>query len=128
MKLLTGPLFDKNRIPAPKAYVERFNLTEKEAMGNGYNGFFLYRVPNDTAFLRVVASSGDGWDHVSVSLEHRCPTWAEMDWVKRLFFKDNEVAFQLHPKPSDHINIHPYTLHLWRPLNRNIPLPPAHLV
>lgn len=128
MKLLTGPLFDNNRVPAPKQYAERFNLTEKERMGDGYNGFFIYRFPGDTAMLRVVASSGDGWDHVSVSLEYRCPTWAEMDWVKRLFFKDNEAAFQLHPKPSNHINTHPYTLHLWRPLNAPIPLPPAHLV
>lgn len=128
MKYLKGPLFDNNRIKAPPHYVERFKLTEEQARGDAFNGFFLYRVPDDTAMLRIIASVGDGWDHVSVSLEWRCPTWAEMDWVKRLFFKDNEVAFQLHPKPSNHINIHPYTLHLWRPLHGSIPQPPAHLV
>jgi hypothetical protein len=37
------------------------------------NGAF--RVPGG---LRVIASDGEGWDHVSVSLPDRCPTWEEM--------------------------------------------------
>jgi hypothetical protein len=78
--------------------------------------------------LRVIASAGEGWDHVSVSLQHRCPTWDELEFVKRHFFKSDEVAMQLHLPPSDHINIHPYCLHLWRPHTGEIPLPPRGMV
>ena len=73
--------------------------------------FFLWRGTP----LKVIASNGGGWDHVSVSCQNRCPTWAEMDYVKNLFFKDDEVVIQLHVAKSDHINYHPYCLHLWRP-------------
>jgi hypothetical protein len=65
--------------------------------------------------MKVIISNGGGWDHVSVSLENRCPTWKEMCAVKDLFFKDDEVAMQLHVAKADHINHHPFCLHLWRP-------------
>ena len=70
----------------------------------------------------------DGWDHVSVSLPGRCPTWEEMCHTKALFFRDNEWVMQLHPPESENISNHPYCLHLWRPTLSSIPLPPAHMV
>jgi hypothetical protein len=65
--------------------------------------------------LRIIASWTGGWDHVSVSLPNRCPTWEEMEKVKRAFFKETEYAMQLHVPPSEHRNYHPYCLHIWRP-------------
>ena len=78
--------------------------------------------------LRIIAVSDAGWDHVSVSLSDRCPRWHEMEQVKRLFFEPDEVAMQLHVTPEDHVNIHPYVLHLWRPRDLEIPLPPKAMV
>jgi hypothetical protein len=48
---------------------------------------------------------------VSISLPDRCPTWAEMSFIHGRFFKGDEEAMQLVPS-ADHINNHPYTLHL----------------
>jgi len=78
--------------------------------------------------LRIIASNGDGWDHVSISLPHRTPTWREMDFVKRLFFKPDEIVMQLHPAESKHINLHENCLHLWRPQKQAIPTPPLYMV
>ena len=78
--------------------------------------------------MRIIASTGIGWDHVSVSLANRCPEWQEMEHVKRLFFTETETAMQLHLPPSEHISLHPYCLHLWRPQNAEIPRPPAIMV
>lgn len=78
--------------------------------------------------LLVIASWVEGWDHVSVSRRDRCPTWEEMERVKRAFFRDDETAMQLHVPPRDHINIHPYCLHLWRPHGAPIPMPPKEMV
>lgn len=78
--------------------------------------------------LRVVVSDGRDWDHISVSLETRCPSWAEMCFVKDLFFEPHEVAMQLHPAKADYVNHHPYCLHLWRPQAKRIPLPPSIFV
>ena len=79
--------------------------------------------------LRVMAGPGDAhedvpWEHVSVSLPNRCPNWEEMDFVKRLFWDDEEAVMQLHPPRSRWINQYLYCLHLWRPMKQEIPLPP----
>ena len=46
----------------------------------------------------------------------------------RLFFRDEEPAMQLHVPTTEHINCHPYCLHLWRPLEAEIPMPPDWMV
>ena len=80
------------------------------------------------ANLRVIASADGGWDHVSVSHSDHTPTWEEMDYIKRLFFGDDETVMQLHVPRSDWINNFPYCLHLWRPHDKEIPRPPAEFV
>jgi len=84
--------------------------------------------PVDDIPLKVVASTGMRWDHVSISREDRVPSWEEMEHVKRLFFRDTEWAIEYHVPPNDHINIHPHCLHLWRPQKQRLPIPPAILV
>ncbi|MDH2327677.1 hypothetical protein QCN27_12465 [Cereibacter sp. SYSU M97828] len=78
--------------------------------------------------MNVIASWADSWDHISVSRPDRCPTWEEMEQVKRAFFLSHETAMQLHVPPTDHKNLHPYCLHLWRPHDAHIPRPPSWMV
>lgn len=109
----------RNRVAEMSAY---------GTVGGDGEGVFEVLCPRTGGHLRVIASSGLGWDHVSVSLEHRTPNWYEMDFVKRLFFEPDEVAMQLHVAEKNHINRHPNCLHLWRPQNGPIPLPPSEFV
>jgi hypothetical protein len=51
-----------------------------------------------------------------------------MQHVRDLFFRDDETVMQLHVPRVDHINQHPYCLHLWRPQRADIPRPPGILV
>lgn len=76
----------------------------------------------------MIASDGAGWDHVSVSLPNRCPTWAEMCLVKDLFFSPEETVIQYHPASADYVNHHPFCLHLWKPQGIDLPKPPTYLV
>jgi hypothetical protein len=96
--------------------------------GDATCGVFRIPSPIDRAGLAVVASCGDGWDHVSISRPNRPPNWAEMSRIYRLFFGDDETAMQLHVPSTEHINCHPNTLHLWRPQNARIPRPPGWMV
>lgn len=78
--------------------------------------------------FHVIASEGEpgtpfAWEHVSVSLSRRCPTWEEMCHMKELFWLPEEAVMQLHPPASEYVNRHPYCLHLWRPTDAVIPLP-----
>lgn len=101
----------------------------------GLRGAFTVRrqspVPSD--ILRII-SSGPAtvfglarWEHVSVSLENRCPTWDEMCFVKDLFWEPEECVIQYHPPRSKYVNNHPYVLHMWKP-PRKIAMPPIELV
>lgn len=82
----------------------------------------------DKSVLSVIVSWNNGWDHVSVSLPNRTPRYEEMKAIKRLCFEPHEWAFELHAPVSNHINIHPNCLHLWRPHNNTIPIPPSWMV
>ena len=91
---------------------------------------FIMRSPwgGKGEILRVIASNGFGWDHVSVSLAKRCPTWPEMSVVRDLCFKPEECIMELHVPRAEHINHHPYALHMWRPHDVEIPRPPGWMV
>lgn len=95
----------------------------------GNNGvFFIPTRPGKPPF-KVIASDGEGWEHVSASLPDRCPTWDEMCVIKSLFWDDEDCVMQLHPPRSQWISNHPYCLHLWRPTGVHpIPTPPSWMV
>jgi hypothetical protein len=88
--------------------------------------------------MLVIASTGMGWDHVSVSLwdcrgknpkaVERCPTWDDMCYLKNLFFNKDETVIQYHPPEASYVNNHKYCLHLWRSQEIEIPVPERILV
>jgi hypothetical protein len=95
----------------------------KNIAPDGFAGFIM--MPNEKRLLAFIASWGGGWDHVSVSYTHRCPTWEEMQRVKEMFYADDEVVVQYHPASDQYVNNHPYCLHLWKPHEERIPTPPT---
>lgn len=107
-----------------------------ESCGN--NGAFWVRMPSvsrgystrefASVPAKVIASDGEGWEHVSVSFPTRCPSWAEMAHIKGLFWDAGDCVVQFHPPESEYVNNHPYCLHLWRPTGHDIPTPPSILV
>lgn len=107
--------------------IHKYRVVTRLGVGDETCGTFIVPSPIDGQQLRIIASSGAGWDHVSVSRAKRCPNWPEMEHVKRLFFGD-EVVMQLHVPSADHVNLHEFCLHLWRPQEQEIPRPPAWMV
>jgi len=99
---------------------------------DGPMGAFLIKGPGPKPCAIRILSSGvdlqNGWEHVSVSLAYRAPNWTEMAFVKDLFWEPEECVLQFHPPRSLYINAHPFCLHLWRPLNFSVPLPPPELL
>lgn len=99
-------------------------------------GAFLFDKGAKT--IKVIATDGEntGWEHVSVSasvlngpyLIGMMPAWEDMCWIKEQFWTDEETVMQLHPPKSEYINNHKHCLHLWRPTDVEIPLPPSVFV
>lgn len=120
----------------PTRKIEEYRLREGPLASlpeYGANGFF--QIPFNEVVLAVMASDGGDWseadlgpqrwEHVSVSLRGRCPTWEEMDFVKKIFWRDEETVLQFHVPRKQHVNYHPYCLHLWKPVGVEILLPPG---
>ena len=78
--------------------------------------------------LNFIFSNGCGFEHLSVSTPTRCPTWDEMCIMKEVFWNDDEVCMQLHPKKEEYVNNHPFCLHIWKPIKQEIPIPPSIMV
>lgn len=101
--------------------------------GTDRDGYYILRTGTlaSEPYLRVIVSiDGLGWDHVSVSpsVPGRCPTWEEMSLVRHVFFLPEETVYQIHAPISEHVNHHPWCLHLWRSTREDMPRPPAELV
>ena len=116
----------------PEAYrVKRGPYASQVSSGN--NGFFVipFGDREKGPHFQCVASDGMGFEHVSISLINishsgksypikRCPSWDEMCRMKELFWDDPEdVVLQYHPAKSEYVSMHPYVLHLWRPVDQD---------
>jgi len=109
--------------------VKRHGVVIQEAE-DGFSFQIPYRTKptQNSSVLRAILSWGGTWDHVSVSLHNRVPTWAEMQFIKDLCFLPEECCCQLHPPRMNYINDHKHTLHIWRPQTEHIPQPPQEFV
>lgn len=95
------------------------------------NGVFIVpfkRKVGSSINLNIIASQDMGWEHVSVSTPSKIPTWEMMCFIKNMFWDETDCVMQLHPPKSDYINNHPNCLHLWRPIEQEIPTPPSIMV
>jgi hypothetical protein len=93
---------------------------------DGCNGMFKLFVCSE--YVRVIASDGEGWKHVSITrvMSNKVPTWEMMCKIKDLFFEPSDWVIQFHPAHSEYVNNHPGCLHLWKP-DAPFPTPPSIL-
>ncbi len=124
---------NRHRIKVPTHGIPMQYITKD---GDGFCGLFRFGI--DAKIIRCIASDGEAaeeyglskWEHVSVSIEHETkpPTWKVMCMVKDLFWDDDQVVVQFHPRKKDYVNHHPGCLHLWRCLDREFPTPEPIMV
>ena len=106
-------------------HLEKYRVPVQGDHGDACNGFLLIKDRG----LAVQFSDGGGWEHVSVSRKSRVPDYADMCWIQEQFWNARDTVMQLHVPKKDHVNVHPYCLHLWRPTDgQEIPRPPGIMV
>ena len=125
----------------PEQYrMTRGPLASDSSYGNC--GAFIFPSVIPGRNVMVVASDGQDWtraqltgppwEHVSVHCyagkKQYTPTWKEMCAVKDMFWDKEDVVIQIHPRESEYVNNHLNTLHLWRPVGVELPLPPSGTV
>ena len=110
----------------------KYRVTKGDLASNashGNNGAFIIRRLDKNTVFKVIASDGLFWEHVSVSKpDGLLPTWSDMCFIKDLFWDGEDCVVQYHPPKSEYVNNVHNCLHLWRPINQEIPRPPAIMV
>lgn len=93
---------------------------------DGIKGLYFDRENKKT--LTFIFSWGGGWEHLSVSMPHKTPSWDQMCMMKNIFFNEEECCVEYHPRKSDYVNNHAHCLHIWRPIGQEIIIPPKIFV
>lgn len=103
------------------------NLKINQIGSDGGSGI-IYR--GTKPFATVVFSYGGGWEHISMAplKRSKMPTWDDMCRLKDMFFYEDEVVVQYHPAKKDYVNMIQNCLHLWKPIDETLPVPPSIFV
>lgn len=130
--------------------IEKYRQTRGKLASNRGDRYGNFIFPAGALFpesreLQVIAtdgavfpgSPGHGWEHISAcarklfhgkTFRYYVPTWGEMCALKNIFWEVEDAVVQYHPPASEYVNNHPFVLHLWKPIELEIPRPPAILV
>lgn len=85
-------------------------------------------ITDNDKVLNFIFSFGCGFEHLSVSTQIKTPTWEQMCKMKDIFWRDDEVCMQLHPTKEEYVDNMAYCLHIWKPIDKEIPTPPSIMV
>lgn len=99
-----------------RSELEQFRDRAREVMLFGQE---VYLIPHNGVILEAIMSISMGWEHVSMvvikpDFDTRIPTHEEMAFLKSLFWDENEICIQVHPRKSEYVNINEHCLHLWK--------------
>lgn len=114
---MTTKRAEKYRAPHPAGFAQK--------AGDPYGWF---EVPTSASGPKIMIQVSPGYEkfefeHASVSLAHRVPTWDEMCKVKDLFWDEEDMVVQYHPPKSEYVNLSKTCLHLWRWTKGEFPKP-----
>lgn len=125
--LIGGPMWSGYVLSVMWAWfvVPLFHLPPLQvACQMGKDGAMYRHLLSEVTVIESVAKEQDHrrWLHVSLAHPRRLPTWEEVKMVKSIWIGDDKDAFQVLPRQSKYVNIHPFCLHLYHCLDA-IPLP-----
>lgn len=101
-------------------------IIEAETDNDGMGGKYYDKYSNK--WLNFIFSYQLGWEHLSVSMPGKTPSWDQMCVMKNIFWNENEACVEYHPKKEEYVNDHEHCLHIWKPTEVELPTPPTILV
>ncbi len=118
------------------SHLEEFRMpdhpTHASRRGHLFGTFAIRRGSSTVYVIAEQAHPIAAFEHVSAHVREangkmRVPSWAEMCWIKDLFWNDEETVVQYHVPRAEWVNTHPHVLHLWKPIDA-LPRPPIFAV
>lgn len=82
---------------------------------------------DDTGLNAILSGNreadGRRWLHLSVSRPSRLPTWDDLKRARAALLGADRYAYAVFPPTDKYVNLHPFCLHLWSPVDGDPPLP-----
>lgn len=101
-------------------------LVVKELQEDGGNGWL--QLPSGKTGS-VIWSNGGGWEHVSFApLGSKTASWEDMCEIRKMFWGETGWVVEFHPPEDEYVNNKKNCLHLWRPIDEELPTPPSFMV
>lgn len=115
MQYITDPKYRMEK--APKGWMDITNQMPPNMIIGGQ----IFVSKKGLRVIRGVEQfENDHWLHVSFSRENRIPDHKDTLEVKKFFIGKDKKAIQIYPNEKEYVNIHPFTLHLWCNLYRDL--------
>lgn len=81
---------------------------------HGPDGLKLLHVDGMSSVVVSTASfDGVEWTHASMTGPERVPTYEELCQLHRAVWGESGYSYQIQVPADQHVNIHPYALHMW---------------
>jgi hypothetical protein len=115
LEALAAAVKDRKPLPAPdSALPAGWRFLRKDEWC-----FYAFNMARELKVGVSEATEKDGrrWRHVSASKPKRVPNYEEMCLVKNIFVGEEAEAYQVGAPKSHHVNLHPYCLHWWMPVD-----------
>lgn len=115
-------------MPTDINIIEVIRILGKKQWGTprpfGPNGWQTLRESDGASIIISVAPFDDGalWIHASIAHQDHTPSYDDLTLLHRAVFGDR-WAYQVFAPKSNHVNIHPFALHLWGRLDGTNQLP-----
>lgn len=98
---------------------ESVRLTDGRTLARlcDFDGGYAYSSIPETGLRVIVTHDGTPHGllrHLSCSYHDRLPTWDEVGMLRDAFFPADWDVIQVLPRPSEYVNVHSYTLHLFQ--------------
>lgn len=93
----------------------RVKLLDFKVISEAENGFAYHSKSKGLMVMASIETEKDGknWLHVSFSRRNKMPDYNDITFIKKHFVGEDRKAIMVFPSKDEHVNIHPYCLHLW---------------
>lgn len=86
-----------------------------------------FSIINDLSYQITVYASQE-WEVISILSDNGYADWDTVCSIKNEYFGEDETIIQLHMPKNVEKELNPNAIYLWKPLKKEIPLPPKKMV
>lgn len=94
-------------------FMPEIELKQSKIIRQAVDGYMLYDPYGMSVIITGEIHDGKKWLHISFAKPDAMPTYYDIQRVKENYLGKDRKAIMVFPEEKNHVNIHPYCLHLF---------------